>query len=72
MLDGDGSLLAAIRLVSAVLADLKIHPDMIAEWAWGRRELPPDHPIFTALAVLVQYHDKGVAEVRKVTDLHRA
>jgi hypothetical protein len=43
-----------------------------AEWAWGRRELPPDHPIFAALAVLVQYHEKGIAKARKVMDLHQA
>jgi hypothetical protein len=52
--------------------DLKIHPDIIAEWAWGRRGLPPDHPIFAALAVLVQYHEKGVAKACKVMDLHQA
>jgi DNA-binding transcriptional regulator YdaS (Cro superfamily) len=52
--------------------DLKVHPDKIAEWAWGRRELSPDHPIFAALAVMVQCHDEGVAKACKIMDLHQA
>jgi hypothetical protein len=56
--------------ITPMARDLKIHPDMIAEWAWGRHELPPDHPIFAALAVLVAYHDEGVAKARKIMARH--
>jgi hypothetical protein len=71
-LDALGRLLYGEQWITPMARDLKIHPDMIAEWAWGRRELPPDHPIFAALAVLVAYHDKGVAKARKVMDRHQA
>jgi hypothetical protein len=71
-LDALGQLLYGEQWITPMARDLKIHPDMIAEWAWGRRELPPDHPIFAALAVLVHYHEKGVAKARKAMDLHQA
>jgi hypothetical protein len=48
--------------------DLKIQHDTVAEWASGTFELAPDHHIFAALAVLVHYHDKGVARACKVMD----
>jgi hypothetical protein len=67
-----GQLLYGEQWIAPMACDLKIHPDMIAEWAWGRRELSPDHSIFAALAVLVQYHDKGVAKARKAMDRHQA
>jgi hypothetical protein len=51
-LDALGRLLYGEQWITPMARDLKIHPDMIAEWAWGRRELPPDHPIFAALAIL--------------------
>jgi hypothetical protein len=71
-LDALGRLLYGEQWITPMARDLKIHPDTIAEWAWGRRELLPDHPIFPALAVLVHHHDKGVAKARKVMDLHEA
>jgi len=67
-----GQLLYREQCITPIARHLQTHPDMIAEWAWGRRELPPDHPIFAALAVLVQYHEKGVAKARNVMDLHPA
>ena len=71
-LDALGRLLYGEQWITPMARDLEIHPDMIAEWAWGRRELPPDHPIFAALAVLVQYHEKGVAKARNVMDMNGA
>jgi hypothetical protein len=71
-LDALGQLLYGEQWITPMARDLKVHPDMIAEWAWGRRELPPDHPIFAALAVLVEYHEKGIAKARKIMDLHQA
>jgi hypothetical protein len=71
-LDALGQLLYGEQWITPMARDLKIHPDMIAEWAWGRRELPSDHPIFAALAVLVGYHEKGTAKARKIMDLHQA
>jgi hypothetical protein len=70
-LDALGRLLYGEQWITPMARDLEIHQDMIAEWAWGRRELSPDHPVFAALAVLVQYHEKGVAKARKVVDLHQ-
>jgi hypothetical protein len=71
-LDALGHLLYGEQWITPMARDLKIHPETIAEWAWRRRELPSDHPIFAALAVLVQYHDKGVAKAHKVMDRHHA
>jgi hypothetical protein len=71
-LDALGQLLYGQQWITPMARDLKINPDIIAEWAWGRRGLPPDHPIFAALAVLVQYHEKGVAKACKAMDLHQA
>src|SRR5262245_26703969 len=51
-LDALGRLLYGEQWITPMARDLKIHRDTVAEWAWGRRELPPDHPIFAALAVL--------------------
>jgi hypothetical protein len=67
-LDALGRLLYGEQWITP-MADLEVHADMIAEWAWGRRELPPDHPIFAALAVLVYHHDKGAAKAREI--MHR-
>jgi hypothetical protein len=69
-LDAHGQLLYGEQWITPMARDLKIHPDMIAEWAWGRRELSPDHPIFGALAVLVHYHDKGLAKIRVIIERH--
>jgi hypothetical protein len=71
-LDALGQLLYGEQWITPMARDLKIHPDMLAEWAWGRCELPPDHSIFGALAILVHYHDKGVARAREVMDHNRA
>jgi hypothetical protein len=67
-LDALGRLLYGEQWITPMARDLKIHPDVIAEWAWGRRELPPDHPIFAALVVFVHHHDKGVAKAREILD----
>src|SRR5215467_14626750 len=67
-LDALGRLLYGEQWITPMARDLKIHPDLLAEWAWGRRELSPDHPIFEALAVLVHYHDKGVAKAREIIE----
>jgi len=71
-LDALGQLLYGQQWITPMARDLKIHPDMIAEWAWGRRELRPDHPIFAALAVLVHYHENGGAKARRVMDRDQA
>src|SRR5215471_9063197 len=71
-LDSLGQRLYGEQWITPMARDLKIHPDMIAEFAWGRRELPPDHPIFGALAVLVHYHEKSVAKARWVMARHQA
>jgi hypothetical protein len=71
-LDALGRLLYGEQWITPMARDLKVNPDTIAEWAWGRRELPVDHPIFAALAVLVAYHDKGAAKARKVMHRHQA
>jgi hypothetical protein len=63
-----GRLLYGEQWITPMATDLRIHRDMLAELAWGRRELPPDHPIFAALAVLVAYHDKGIAKAREIMD----
>ena len=67
-LDALGQLLYGAQWITSMARDLKIHPDMLAEWAWGRRELPPDHPIFAALAVLIYHHDKGVVKACAIMD----
>jgi hypothetical protein len=71
-LDALGQLLYGEQWITPMARDLKIHPDTLAEWAWGRRELPPDHPIFWALAILVHYHDKGVARAREAMNGNHA
>jgi hypothetical protein len=67
-LDALGRLLYGEQWITPMARDIKIHPDILAEWVWGMRELPPDHPIFEALAILVHYHDKGVARAREAMD----
>jgi hypothetical protein len=67
-LDALGQLLYGEQWITTMARDLKIHPNILAEWAGGRRELPPDHPIFAALAVLVYHHDKGVAKACAIMD----
>jgi hypothetical protein len=67
-LDALGRLLYGEQWITPMARDLKIHPDMIAQWAWGRCELPPDHPIFAGLSVLVYHHSKGVAKAREIMD----
>jgi hypothetical protein len=52
--------------------ELRICPDTVAKWALGKCELPPDNPVFGALAVSVHYHDKGLAKARQIIDRHRA
>lgn len=67
-----GQLLYGEHWIVPMARDLKICPDMITQWALGKYELPADDPIFGALAVLVHYHDKGLARARQIMDRHRA
>jgi hypothetical protein len=52
--------------------DLQVCQDAMMNWSSGKRELPPDYPIFAALAVLVPYHDKGVAKARQIMERNQA
>jgi hypothetical protein len=63
-LDALGQLLYGVHWI--------VCPDTITEWALGKCELPPDNPIFGALAVLAYYHDKGLAKARQIMDRRRA
>ncbi len=67
-----GRILYGEHWVPAMARDLKIRQDAITNWVSGRRELPPDHPIFSALAVLVHHHDRGVAKAREIMNRNRA
>jgi Anti-sigma factor NepR len=67
-LDALGQALYGKHWVAPMARDLKMRHDTIANWALRKRELPSDHPIFTALATLVHYHEKAVANVRKPTN----
>jgi hypothetical protein len=71
-LDALGQLLYGEHWIAPLARDLKICPDTITKWTSGKCELPPDNPIFGALALLVHYHDKGVAKARQMMDRHRA
>jgi hypothetical protein len=71
-LDALGQLLYGEHWIVPMARDLKICQDTITKWALGKCELPSDNPIFGALAVLVDYHDKGLAKARRVLDRHRA
>jgi hypothetical protein len=71
-LDALGQLLYGEHWVVPMARDLKICQDTITKWALGKCELPSDNPIFAALAVLVDYHDKGLARARRIMDRHRA
>ncbi len=51
--------------------DLKIRPDTISKWLFGKRDLADSHPIFAALEVLINYHNKGVAKAREILDRNR-
>jgi hypothetical protein len=71
-LDALGQLLYGEHWIVPMARDLKICPDTITNWALGKCQLPPDNPIFGALAVLVHYHDKGLAKARQIMDRHGA
>jgi hypothetical protein len=71
-LDALGQLLYGEHWVVPMARDLDMCQDTITKWALGKCELPPDNPIFGALAVLVHYHDKGLAKARRIMDRHRA
>jgi hypothetical protein len=71
-LDALGQLLYGEHWIVPMARDLKICPDTITKWASGKCQLPPDNPIFGALAVLVHYHDKGLAKARQIMDRHGA
>jgi hypothetical protein len=66
-----GRLLYGEHWVMPMARDLKIQHDTVAKWASETYGLLPDHPIFAALAVLVHYHDNGVAKACKVMDRNR-
>jgi hypothetical protein len=70
-LDALGQLLYGEHWIVPMARDLKICPDTITKWALGKCQLQPDNPIFGALAVLVHYHDKGLAKARQIMDRHR-
>jgi hypothetical protein len=70
-LDALGQLLYGEHWIAPMARDLKICPDTITKWALAKCELPPDNPVFRALAVLVHYHDKGLAKARRIMDRHR-
>jgi hypothetical protein len=67
-LDALGRALYGEHWVAPLARDLKVEHDLIAKWASGTREIPADHPIFTALATLVHYHEKAVARARQIMD----
>jgi hypothetical protein len=71
-LDALGQLLYGEHWIGPMAKDLKICQDTITKWAAGECELPPDNPIFGALAVLVHYHEKGLVKARRIMDRHRA
>jgi hypothetical protein len=71
-LDALGQLLYGEHWIVPMARDLKICPDTITKWALGKCQLLPDNPIFGALAVLVHYHDKGLAKARRIMDRHGA
>jgi hypothetical protein len=71
-LDALGRLLYGEHWIVPMAKDLKICQDTITKWAAGKCELPPDNPIFGALAVLVHYHEKGLVKARRIMDRHRA
>jgi hypothetical protein len=70
-LDALGQLLYGEHWIVPMSRDLKICQDTITKWALGKCELSSDDPIFGALAVLVHYHDKGLAKARRIMDRHR-
>ena len=61
-----GHLLYGEHWLVPMARDLKIRLDTMTQWAYGKCELPPDHPIFIALAVLVHHHDKGVTKACQI------
>jgi hypothetical protein len=67
-----GQLLYGEHWLIPMARDLKIRLDTMTQWASGKCELPPDHPIFVALAVLVHHHDKGVAKAWQIMDRNEA
>jgi hypothetical protein len=71
-LDALGQLLYGEHWILPMARDLKICQDTITKWALRKCELPPDDPIFGALAVLVHFREKGLAKARRIIDRHRA
>jgi hypothetical protein len=71
-LDALGQALYGAHWVAPMARDLKVGHDTIATWASGKREIPSDHPIFTALATLVHYHETAVAKARRIMDRNGA
>jgi hypothetical protein len=67
-----GQLLYGEHWIVPMARDLQVGQDAMMNWASGKRELRPDHSIFAALAVLVPYHDKGIARAREIMDRNRA
>jgi hypothetical protein len=69
---GLGRILYGEHWLMPMARDLQIRRDTITNWTSGKRELPADHPIFAALAVLVHHHDKAVAKAREIMSRNRA
>jgi hypothetical protein len=67
-----GRILYGEHWIAPMAKNLKIEHDTVAEWASGKYDLSPDHPIFAALAVLLHYHDKGIARACKIMDRNAA
>jgi hypothetical protein len=63
-----GQALYGEHWMTPMARDLKMRHDTIAAWVAGRRQLPSDHPIFSALVALIHHHDKGVAKARAILD----
>jgi hypothetical protein len=70
--DALGQTLYGEHWLAPMARDLELDHDTIAKWASDKRELAADHPIFTALATLVHYHDKAVAKARHIMGRDRA
>jgi hypothetical protein len=47
-LDAFGQLLYGEHWIMPMARDLQVCQDAMTNWASGKRELPPDHPIFAA------------------------
>jgi hypothetical protein len=70
-LDALGRLLYGEHWITPMARDLQVCRDTMTNWASGKRELPPDHSVFAALVVLVHFHEKAVAQARRIMERNR-